>query len=171
MDLTLTAGEYTLNVRVHVIVETEHENGSEKSFVFFRSKGGHLACVGGRVKAGESSLAAAQRELEEETGLNFLPNKFKLISTIENFYTTKNSDTIKANNNSETDTTKFHEIGFVYLLTEKVPMQNISENFIIEHNLLTIPYSEIQNSNILPAAIKEIILEDKLNEFSTFIVN
>ena len=78
MDLTLLAGEYTLNIRVHIIVETE------TGFLFFKGKSGHYALVGGRVKAGESSLAAAQRELQEETGLNFEANKFKLISIIEN---------------------------------------------------------------------------------------
>jgi 8-oxo-dGTP pyrophosphatase MutT (NUDIX family) len=138
MDLTLPAGEFTLNIRVHIIIETE--NG----FLFFKSKGGHFALVGGRVKAGESSLAAAQRELEEETGLNLPANKFKLISNIENFYG---------------DGSKFHEIGFMYLVTEKISMHNIPENFVAENNLLEIPKNEILNYNILPAVAKEIILD------------
>ncbi len=150
MDLTLPAGEFTLNIRVHIVVETE--NG----FLFFQSKGGHYALVGGRVKAGESSLAATQRELEEETGLKLEQERFKLISIIENFYT----DKINQN--------KYHEIGFVYFVTQKNSMENIPENFVHENNLIEIPADEVQNYNILPSVAKTIILEKKLNEFTNF---
>lgn len=154
MDLTLPAGEFILNVRVHIVVETNN-NG----FLFFKSKNGHYACVGGRVKAGESSKQAAQRELEEETGIKLEQDKFKLISLIENFYT----DIINQN--------KYHEIGFVYFIEEKIDLQNISENFVLEHDLVEIPKHEINNHNVLPVVIKEIILNNKLNEFSNFIID
>jgi ADP-ribose pyrophosphatase YjhB (NUDIX family) len=155
MDLTLPAGDFTLNIRVHIVVETQ--NG----FLFFKSKSGHYACVGGRVKAGESSLKATQRELEEETGLKLEADKFKLISVVENFYTDKKTE----------PETKFHEIGFVYFISEKITFENIPTNFVQENNLLEINKSDISNHNILPTVAKEIILSHKFSEISNFIVN
>jgi len=151
MDLTLPTGEFTLNIRVHIVLETQ--NG----FLFFKSKSGHYACVGGRVKAGESSLQAAKRELEEETGLKLETDKFKLISIIENFYT----DKINQN--------KYHEIGFMYFVTETIT--HIDPKFIEEFKLLEIHKSEIPTYNILPTVVKDLILKNKLNEFDNYTIN
>jgi 8-oxo-dGTP pyrophosphatase MutT (NUDIX family) len=157
MDLTIPFGAVTLNIRVHIVLQTT------SGFLFFQSKSGHYAMVGGRVKASESSLAAARRELEEETGLQMAEEKFKLISVIENFYDGHNKD-------RDNEITKFQEIGFVYLLTEKIDTSKLDSKFIQEFSLIEFSMEEMKEKNILPSPAKTLILENKLNDISHFII-
>ncbi len=62
MDLTIPLEDVTLNIRVAVLIK------QQGGFVLEKSKGGYYFPVGGRVKAGETSLSAAKREVLEEMG-------------------------------------------------------------------------------------------------------
>jgi 8-oxo-dGTP pyrophosphatase MutT (NUDIX family) len=93
MDLTIKIENAILNIRVAVLIK------GSKGYLFEKSKLGHVFCVGGRIKANESSLEAASREVEEELG--FKTDKLKLRGMIENFYKNNDGDDV-------------HEICFVY---------------------------------------------------------
>ena len=93
MDLSIGVGDATLYIRVAVIIKTK---GGE--YIFEKREDLYLFTVGGKIKINESSVDAAQREIEEELGIQI--NKLNPRAVIENFYTY----------NSE----KVHEICFVY---------------------------------------------------------
>jgi len=141
MDLTLELGQYTLNIRVAVLVRTD------TGFLFEKGKDGYYFALGGRVKIGESSLVAAKRELQEEIGLDV--DALKLVSIVENFFTHKGSS--------------FHEVCFVYLV-EGVVNMDLPENIVALGNL------DLQGADIRPEIIKKIITE-KQESVSHFIIN
>jgi 8-oxo-dGTP pyrophosphatase MutT (NUDIX family) len=78
MDLTLPAGDIVLNIRVAVIVKTEH------GYVLEKSKGGYYFVTGGRIKTNETSEEAARREIFEELGITL--DHLKLKAVIELFF-------------------------------------------------------------------------------------
>jgi len=141
MDLTIKLQDTTLNIRVAVIMETN--NG----FIFEKSKNGYYFTIGGRVKLGETSLETAKREIKEETGLDI--NNFKLISVLENFYGDNEN--------------KVQEICFVYT-TDKI------DKIDLEYNLSELSKDDIENLEIKPEIIKNLILENKLDAVSHFII-
>lgn len=146
MDLTIKLNTHTLNIRVVVILETEKgyllEQNKKVGFYFF---------TGGRIKVGESSLQAAIRETLEETGLKI--DKFEFVSVIENFFESQG-----LNNEG-----KFQEICFVYK-TDKI--KNVDPEF----GLKEFTKEEMKNMDIRPEIIKELIVTDKLNTITHFIV-
>ena len=151
MDLTikLDGGNY-LNIRVAFIVQTK--NG----FVLQKHKRGCYFFLGGRVKSGESSLQAAKREMLEETGLEI--ENFKLVSVLENFF-------------SGEENTKTQEICFVYTtpIIEKInwdaDLIEINKEEIVE-----VGRQEMLDMDIRPEIIKKLILENKLETISHFVV-
>ncbi len=151
MDLTIKLDEGVLNLRVVVIMKTK------KGFVFEKSKSisGFFFCLGGRVKLGESSLAAAKRETFEETGLQI--ENFKFVTIIENFFV----NTIENINKGLAE--KIHEINFVYTV-------EINSELAPEFNLHELQPSELKYLDIRPEIIKKIISENLLNEARNFIV-
>lgn len=156
MDITIKFEETSevLNVRVAIIMQTK--NG----FVLSHSKNGnYYFAIGGRCKLGESSIESAIRETEEETGLKLKKEDFKLISIIENFWTST-EETAKGAD------WKVHEINYVFT----VPMQEEIFEAIDSSEVVEIPKEKLFDLDIRPDTIKKIILEDKLNEFNHFIV-
>lgn len=152
MDLTIKFDEKSevLNIRVAIIMQTK------KGFVLsHRKSGNYYFAIGGRAKLGESSISSAIRETWEETGLTLQEKDFKLVSIIENFWESKETE----------KTWKVHEINFVFT----VPMQEKILEAIDSAEIVEIPKEELELLDIRPEIIKKIILEDKLDEFSHFI--
>lgn len=132
MDLTIQVEKTLLNIRVAVVLKTS------KGYVIETHKKGYYFCIGGRVKAGESSLQAAKRELQEETGL--VVDNLVFISLVENFYPDPEVGTVQ-------------EICFVYKAEGDF---NISS----EYNLNEFTKEEIMDKDIRPSVIKKIITEE-----------
>lgn len=153
MDITINVGEYLLNVRTSgVIIHNNkillHKNINEE----------HYALVGGRVAIGESSEDALKREIKEELGKEIEITGY--ISTIENFFTMKNS--------------KYYEILFVH----KFDFKNEEDKKIIEnmHNVEGKDYlkyewidmDDLEKYDLRPKVIKEVLIKDN---FPTYKVN
>lgn len=151
MDLTIPLQlepeneNITLNIRVAVILE------SSKGYFLEQNKKGWYFFIGGRIKVGENSLQAAKREMFEETGL--VIDNFEFVSIIENLY----------NSDSENKPGKVHEICFVYK-TEKI--NSIDEKFGLKEFTAT----EMQNMDIRPNKIKELVLSNQLNKITQHII-
>ncbi len=142
MDLTIPLENTILNIRVAVILQTGKGlvlgRGTDKSYHHF---------VGGRVKAGETSLQAAKRELQEETGLEI--DKFEFISVIENFWKEKDHDV--------------QEICFVYK-TDKV------EKIFPKVDLQEFTKEEMKDIDIRPIVLKQLIMNGDIEKISHHIV-
>lgn len=153
MDLTIKFEDKSevLNVRVAIIMQTK--NGFVLSH---RKNGDWYFAIGGRAKLGESSIASAIRETEEETGLKLKTEDFKLISIIENFWESKEPE----------KTWKVHEVNFVFT----VPVQEKIYEAIDSAEIVEIPKEKLSKLDIRPEIIKKLILEDKLNTFTHHIV-
>lgn len=95
---------------------------------------------GGRIKTGESSLAAAAREIYEETGLIIEASKFELLSVYENFYIDKR----------DSGDEKVHEICFIY----RAP---IVPTIDPKYGLYEFAVSEINELDIKPEFIKRYL--------------
>lgn len=130
MDITTQVGNYKLNVRVAVLVR------NAQGFLFEKSEQGYYFSVGGRVKAGESSLDAAKREVFEELSVHV--DDLSLISIIENFFENKGSS--------------FHELCFVYS-SENVFALELPENIVVLRE------EELEGQDIRPEIIKTIVSE------------
>lgn len=142
MDLTLQAGECILNMRAAGVII--HNN---KLLVHRNINRGHYALIGGRIKAGEDSITAVKREVEEELGKE--ANNEGCIAIIENFFDAKGK--------------KYHEILFVH----KLEFVN-DEDKLIEHTLdniegkdylkyIWLDIDKIDEYEILPKVTKEIL--------------
>jgi len=156
MDLTIKFPDKNevLNVRVAIIMQTN--NGFVLSH---RKSGGYYFAIGGRAKLGESSITSAVREVSEETGLTLEGKDFKLISIIENFWTSSHE---KLNDQDW----KVHEINYVFT----VPMQEKIFEAVDGAEIVEIPKEQLAILDIRPSVIKKLILEDKLNEFTHHII-
>jgi 8-oxo-dGTP pyrophosphatase MutT (NUDIX family) len=138
MDLTINLEQNNiLNIRVAIICQTE--NG----YLLEKNKKGFYFFLGGRVKLGESSLQAAKREFQEETGLDI--HSLEYVSTIENFYE------------------NVHEICFVYK-TGKI------EGVDPKYGLVEFKKEEMKDLDIRPSIIKDIIMQEKEDTITHFIV-
>lgn len=131
MDLTLPAGNTTLNIRVAVLVRTK--NG----IVLEKNKIGYYFLVGGRIKVNESSEEAAKREVMEEIGIDIKEMRLKAI--VENFFTQESHENHPV-----------QEICFVYSTAEIFEL-DLSSEFI------EVKPSEIDSFDLRPKMMKEII--------------
>lgn len=115
---------------------------------------GFLCLPGGYVELNETTEKAILRELKEEICLNFRIDKY--LGVAENYYVNKYSK-------------KVHEISFYYLVQ---PLNEISnrdfdvcengERSIIKHNFKWINISTINEYNIKPQFLKEILQRKKI---------
>lgn len=150
MDLTLVLEQNNiLNIRVAIICQTE------KGFLLEKHKKGFYFFLGGRVKLGESSLEAAKREYQEETGLDI--HNLEYVSTIENFYIENNPK------HENLESANIQEICFVYK-TEKI------EAVDPKYGLVEFTREEMKDLDIRPSIIKEIVVQEKENEITHYIV-
>ena len=164
MDLTIKFEDKSevLNIRVAIIMQTKngfvlsHRQGNQ---VLKGKSGNYYFAIGGRAKLGESSIASAMRETEEETGIKLEEKDFKLISIIENFW---ESDHEKMSNKKW----KVHEINYVFT----VPMQEQIYEAIDSAEIVEISKEKLSELDIRPEVIKKLILENKLSTFTHFIV-
>ena len=132
MDLTIQLEGIKLNIRVAVIMKTD------KGYIFEKSPKGYLFTVGGRVKLGESSFEAAQREVREELG--FEMKEVKLAAIIENFFGPAHA--------------RVHEICFVYKHEQTVTVVLTNEFVEVSEEALTV-------EDVRPDIMKEIITNAK----------
>lgn len=95
-DISFDVGVHRFNYRVAAIIE------SNQRYLFTTTSGIDFWFLpGGRVKAGESSLEAMARELQEELGLENQP--IRPLWAVENFFTLHGEN--------------FHELGFYFSLS------------------------------------------------------
>ena len=108
---------------------------------------------GGYVEIGESSEDAILRELKEETGLDF--NVISFAGVAENFYINSKGQ-------------KTHGIDFYYFVNlSDEQVNNLNMDYIesdkgrvIKHNFKWLNLNEINNYNVLPDIIKNILNEN-----------
>ena len=136
MDLSISVGDTTLYIRVAVIIKTK-----SGEYIFEKREDLYLFTVGGKIKINESSVDAAQREMEEELGIKI--NRLNPRAVIENFYT----------HNSE----KVHEICFVY---ESID----TYDDVLPSEFVSVADDALDNYDIRPKAIVDI-LKDKTQGF------
>ncbi len=72
----------TLPCAVSIIVRRDDRIAVSQRIGPAMSYLGYYSCPGGSVEKGESNLDAAVRELHEETGLLLIPERFKLIGSV-----------------------------------------------------------------------------------------
>ena len=128
MDLSIKLENTRLYIRVAGLVKTE------RGYLFEKSPKGYLYTLGGKIKLDESSKEAIAREVQEEIGMDV--KNFTLRSVVENFFKTDEGNT--------------HEICFFY---------EVDEFFTgaLPEGFFEIPASELDNHDIRPAAMKEIL--------------
>lgn len=131
MDLTLSVGDTTLNIRVAVLVRTK--NG----IILEKNKLGYYFLVGGRIKVNESSEQAVRREVMEEIGIDI--REMRLKAVIENFF-----------NQESHGNRPVHEICFIYSIDE-IPELNLGADF------LEVKPSDIDSLDLRPKIMKEVI--------------
>lgn len=146
MDLTLDVGDYVLNIRAACIIK--HNN----KILFHKNiKKDHYCIIGGRIEIGEPSERTIKREIMEELG-----KEIEIIGyagTIENFFEMNNK--------------KYHEIMFIYFAEFKneedkkieYSLENCEGNDELTYEWLDV--NQIQSYNILPKALKNLIVENK----------
>lgn len=146
LDITIDIEDYKLNVRAAAIII--HNN---KLLVHKNINKSHYALVGGRVKIGENSKTAIQREIKEETGKDV--EVLNCIAVIENFFKIKDS--------------KYHEILFVHQV-EFVNEEDKKIEYTLENaegkeyqKYVWLDIDKIEKYDILPVSIKKIIKDKK----------
>lgn len=146
MDLTIDIEDYKLNIRAACIIK--HNN---KILLHKSDDKDHYCLIGGRVELGENSENTIRREIKEELGKEIDVTRY--ISTIENFFTFEGS--------------KYHEYMFVYeaefredkdKLIEET-LSNIEGKDYLKYYWVDL--KEIDNVNIKPKVIKDILKEGK----------
>ncbi|WEV60202.1 NUDIX domain-containing protein [Streptococcaceae bacterium ESL0729] len=90
-DLTLNTSSGKVNLRVAAWIETRGK------FLVAEFPNGNMSLMGGRIKFGESSQEALEREVLEESGQVLKDSKF--MALVENFYQNASS---------------YHELLFIY---------------------------------------------------------
>ena len=147
MDITLDVGEYKLNMRAAGLII---HNG--KLLVHRNINKDHYALVGGRIEIGEDSVTALKREVSEELAKDV--EVLNSAGIIENFYMMNNH--------------KYHEIMFIH----KAEFTNKHDAEIIEElknaegkehlKYVWIDIDKIEDYNIMPEVIKEIVKSDSM---------
>lgn len=146
MDITIDVEDYKLNMRAAGIII--HDN---KILVHKNINSDHYALVGGRVQIGEDSSQTVKREMKEELGKEVEIKRY--IATAENFFNDKGQ--------------KYHEILFMYevefvdLNDQKIkePMKNLEGKDYLHYEWLDL--DKLDEYNILPAVVKDILKENK----------
>ena len=132
MDLTIQLEGIKLNIRVAVLIKTA------KGYLFEKGNKGYLFTLGGRVKIGETSFEAAQREVFEEIGYDI--KNIKLMAIVENFFGPADA--------------KVQEICFVYSHEGII-------NITLPAEFVEIEASALAGQDIRPEIMKKIIAESK----------
>lgn len=128
MDLTIPLENVTLNIRVAVLVK------KDGGFVLEKNKDGYYFPIGGRVKAGETSLEATKREILEELGVAV--ESLSLKGVIENFF--------------DIGSEHVQEICFVYTIQD---MNNLK----LGDEFVAYTVDQIDTIDFRPQNIKEIM--------------
>ncbi len=124
---------------------------------------GFLCASGGHIHLGEDSRLGVIRETIEEVGVTV--ENPKLLAVGENFYT-KNAK-------------KFHEISFYYLFENpEMPQEKLvdyaydedDEGKMVHIEFRWVPLNEVDNFDIRPKALKEILKNYKNNSITHFLV-
>lgn len=147
MDITIELGEHMLNVRAAVIII--HNN---KILVHRNVNKDHYALPGGRVEIGEDSKETVEREIKEELGKDIEIESY--IATVENFF--------------RLESKKYHEILFIHKgefvedEDKKIEytLHNKEGKDYLQYEWLDL--NKIEEYNIVPACIKNIMLSKKL---------
>ena len=154
MDISLKIGDYLLNYRVSALIR----NGN-KILVHHNIEKNHYTLPGGRVKSGESSIVALQREIREEMGQE--TQYIRPVSLIENFFYMKNN--------------RYHELLFTHELkfTDKNMYKLEKINSMEEEKkgkleFLWINIDDVNENNFLPKKIVKVIKENN-NKFEHYI--
>ncbi len=135
------------NFRVACII-----SGGEKILLQKSSKDDYYSLIGGRVRFFEDTKKAIIRELKEETGVLVSPEEVQLIDVVENFFIY--------------DNTKFHEILFIYKVSENTKLMSIDNFKTLDKDTsvnLWINISELSKYKIMPSIVEKIINNDKIN--------
>jgi 8-oxo-dGTP pyrophosphatase MutT (NUDIX family) len=135
MDLTIPLENITLNIRVAVLIE------NADGFILEKNKKGFYFPIGGRIKAGESSLEAAKRETLEELGVEITGLKLKAIAEL--FF--------------DEPQTRFQEICFIYTATEKYTGE-LAEEFT------ALNINQINDIDFRPQILKQIMTGKDQND-------
>lgn len=85
MDVSIDVGDYRFNYRVAGVIKKDSE-----ILVHHALKFNHVTLPGGRVKAGEDSITALKREIEEEIGEK--TEYIKPIAMVENIFREEGKD-------------------------------------------------------------------------------
>lgn len=147
MDLTLEVENYKLNIRAATMIV--HNN---RVLIHNNAEDKHCCLPGGRVAIGESSKETIEREVQEEIGKKI--EVLDYVATIENFFV-------------DSEGWNFHEIMFVYRSEfaseddKKIDytLKNIEGQDYLTYEWVDI--DRIDEINLLPVALKEIIKEGK----------
>lgn len=147
-DVSIMIGDAKFNFRVACVLECKG-----KILLHHGLCDDFWNLVGGRIKAGEHSLAALKREMKEELNLDI--ENAKLINVSENFFNYDNKN--------------YHEIMFVYYaklesceFENKQDFKSIDNDKIIYHWYTR---EEIKKINCKPVAIYDLINQD-INQIS-----
>lgn len=151
-DLSVMIDDVKLNIRVGAIIKYQ-----DKILVEKNKNVDFYVVPGGRVKTLENSKDTLLRELNEELGIDFSNEEFKLKSFIENFFTFDNN--------------KYHELYLLYEvnLQNEYNLQDGMQNLDnIDTNYYLFSNKEFKQHKILPDKLKEII---ENNDFNNYIVD
>ena len=142
-DLTINIDNSILNIRAGCIL-----NYKDNFLLEYVDNTNHQTIPGGRIKLLESSKETIIRELKEELDFNINKTKITKNTVLENFF--------------KIDNKSVHEIYFIheYKLTkqEYEKLKQVKRNQDSNNSSYKfIKKEEIQNTNILPIELKEII--------------
>lgn len=142
-DLTINIDNSILNIRAGCIL-----NYKDNFLLEYGDNTNHQTIPGGRIKLLESSKETIIRELKEELDFNINKTKITKNTVLENFF--------------KIDNKSVHEIYFIheYKLTkqEYEKLKQVKRNQDSNNSSYKfIKKEEIQNTNILPIELKEII--------------
>lgn len=127
------------------------------------NRNGFLCASGGHIHLGEDSLTGVIRETQEEVGVK--AENPKLIAVGENFYT-KNKR-------------KFHEVSFYYLIQNpEMPQEKLvdysydenDEGKLVHIEFHWVPLNDVDNYDIRPNAIKNILKNREFDKLTHFLV-
>jgi 8-oxo-dGTP pyrophosphatase MutT (NUDIX family) len=140
MDITIPLENFILNIRVAVLIK------KDGGFILEKGKGGYYFPVGGRMKTGETSIEAAQREILEELGVAITNLKLKAI--VEQFFGDKDK--------------RVQEICFVYT-------GDTARDVTLTDAFATFTAEVIDTIDFRPELIKEVLKsrDEKILHFAT----
>ena len=152
-DVSLMIGDAKFNFRVACVLE---HNG--KILLNKGATDDFWNLVGGRIRAGEDSLSALKREMQEEMDIQI--TDAKLINVSENFFNYANKN--------------YHELLFVYYaklddceITNKQDFNSLDNPKITYHWYTT---EEIKKINCKPVTIYELINQE-VNKITHGLIN